>query len=226
MRAAVNALCVIFVCCCCYWMIPCQAEFVNMSMAKDYLYGGPDVDLFWPGEEENRKDEEAVKEGNNEEEEEPERVESDEQRLMRRLVSGYDNSVRPVYQAQEPVDVLLGLTLTQILDLDEKNQVLTTNVWLEASCVDDYTQGYMPSLAMVYDDSRVFWGPVIRFRSSCKIDITFFPFDTQMCRLKMGSWAYTGEQARAFVGGSVMVWGGITEAGKNTLVTVREFEAI
>ena len=60
--------------------------------------------------------------------------------------------------------------------------------------VDDYTSGYMPSLAMVYNDSRVFWGPVIRFRSSCKIDITYFPFDDQVCRLKLGSWAYNGYQ--------------------------------
>lgn len=50
----------------------------------------------------------------------------------------------------------------------------------------------MPTLVMVYNTSRVFWGPVIRFRSSCKIDITFFPFDTQICKLKLGSWAYTG----------------------------------
>ena len=46
--------------------------------------------------------------------------------------------------------------------------------------VDDYTSGYMPSLAMVYSDGRVFWGPVVRFRSSCKIDITYFPFDDQV----------------------------------------------
>ncbi|KAL4216813.1 Neuronal acetylcholine receptor subunit alpha-7 [Mactra antiquata] len=60
--------------------------------------------------------------------------------------------------------------------------------------VDDYTSGYMPSLAMVYNTGRVFWGPVVRFRSSCKIDITFFPFDDQVCYLKLGSWAYNGYQ--------------------------------
>lgn len=59
---------------------------------------------------------------------------------------------------------------------------------------DDYTSGYMQSLAMVYNDGRVFWGPVVRFRSSCKIDITYFPFDDQICKLKMGSWAYNGLQ--------------------------------
>ncbi|XP_060561240.1 neuronal acetylcholine receptor subunit alpha-10-like [Ruditapes philippinarum] len=154
---------------------------------------------------------------------------SSEQRLMTDLLRKYENSVRPIYNSSKAVGVGLGLTLTQILDLDEKNQVLTTNVWMEVewkdekliwdrrdydgtdniripcrrlwlpdivlyNSVDDYTSGYMPSLAMVYDNGRVFWGPVVRFRSSCKIDITFFPFDDQICHLKLGSWAYNGFQ--------------------------------
>ena len=49
--------------------------------------------------------------------------------------------------------------------------------------VEDYTSGYMPSLAMVHSNGRVFWGPVVRFRSSCKIDITYFPFDDQVGQL-------------------------------------------
>ncbi|GFR91314.1 acetylcholine receptor protein alpha [Elysia marginata] len=43
--------------------------------------------------------------------------ESSELRLMRHLVGQYDNSVRPVFDANDPVDIRLGLTLTQILDL-------------------------------------------------------------------------------------------------------------
>ncbi|KAH3866419.1 hypothetical protein DPMN_029482, partial [Dreissena polymorpha] len=154
---------------------------------------------------------------------------SSEQRLMKYLLWKYESSVRPIFNSSRPVNVALGLTLTQILDLDEKNQVLTTNVWLEVewhdeklvwnasefdgtdniripcrrlwlpdvvlyNSVEDYTSGYMPSLAMVYSDGRVFWGPVVRFKSSCKIDITFFPFDDQVCSLKLGSWAYNGYQ--------------------------------
>ncbi|XP_052809286.1 neuronal acetylcholine receptor subunit alpha-10-like [Mya arenaria] len=154
---------------------------------------------------------------------------SSEQRLMHDLLWKYESSVRPVYNSSMPVEVALGLTLTQILDLDEKNQVLTTNVWMEVewhdeklmwtaidyegtdniripgrkiwlpdivlyNSVEDYTSGYMPSLAMVYSDGRVFWGPVVRFRSSCKIDTTYFPFDDQVCSLKLGSWAYNGFQ--------------------------------
>jgi hypothetical protein len=30
------------------------------------------------------------------------------------------------------------------------------------------------------------------FKSTCKIDITWFPFDDQKCELKFGSWTYSG----------------------------------
>ena len=36
------------------------------------------------------------------------------------------------------------------------------------------------------------------FQSTCKIDITWFPFDDQQCDLKFGSWTYSGWQVGAF----------------------------
>jgi len=62
---------------------------------------------------------------------------------------------------------------------------------------DDYTAGYMASNAMVHSDGRVFWSPPARLRSSCKIDITLFPFDDQICSLKFGSWTYDHAQVIA-----------------------------
>ncbi|KAK3726255.1 hypothetical protein RRG08_008636 [Elysia crispata] len=59
---------------------------------------------------------------------------------------------------------------------------------------DDYTTGYMNSKAMVHYTGNVFWPPPAKFRSSCKIDITYFPFDDQTCELKFGSWTYDGFQ--------------------------------
>lgn len=32
------------------------------------------------------------------------------------------------------------------------------------------------------------------FKSTCKIDITWFPFDDQRCEMKFGSWTYDGFQ--------------------------------
>ncbi|CAG2232960.1 CHRNN [Mytilus edulis] len=59
---------------------------------------------------------------------------------------------------------------------------------------DDYTNGFMPINAMVHHDGWVFWSPPVRLRSSCKVDITFFPFDRQICKLKFGSWSYPKRQ--------------------------------
>ena len=59
---------------------------------------------------------------------------------------------------------------------------------------DDFTAGYMQSKAMVGYDGNVFWPPPAKFRSSCKIDITYFPFDDQLCKMKFGSWVYDGFQ--------------------------------
>jgi len=68
--------------------------------------------------------------------------------------------------------------------------VYLTNIY----SADDYTTGYMPSNAMVHSDGNIFWSPPSRLRSSCKVDITFFPFDEQVCPLKFGSWTYDQAQ--------------------------------
>lgn len=36
------------------------------------------------------------------------------------------------------------------------------------------------------------------FKSTCKIDITWFPFDDQRCEMKFGSWTYDGFQVSKF----------------------------
>jgi len=57
---------------------------------------------------------------------------SDEKRLIKRLLHRYERAGvvgRPVLNQSQTIHVNYGLALIQILDLDEKNQVLTTNVW-------------------------------------------------------------------------------------------------
>jgi len=57
---------------------------------------------------------------------------SDEKRLIRRLLRHYELVGvigRPVLNQSHTVLVNYGLALVQIIDLDEKNQILTTNVW-------------------------------------------------------------------------------------------------
>jgi len=150
-----------------------------------------------------------------------------ESKLLTYLMDHYDREVRPVYNASKAVEVRVGITLTQIFDMDEKNQVLTTNVWfdqewhdellkwnpqefggiekLQIPCdklwlpdivlynsADDYSKGYFRSLAIVDYTGNVFWAPPTKFRSTCSVNVMYFPFDDQSCQFKLSSWMYDG----------------------------------
>lgn len=74
---------------------------------------------------------------------------------------------------------------------------------------DDFTAGYMAANAMVSSDGMVFWSPPARLISNCKVDITYFPFDEQVCKLKFGSWTYDQAQVgdvRLQVEGTGTLW--------------------
>uniref|UniRef100_H2YV10 Neurotransmitter-gated ion-channel ligand-binding domain-containing protein n=1 Tax=Ciona savignyi TaxID=51511 RepID=H2YV10_CIOSA len=52
----------------------------------------------------------------------------------------------------------------------------------------------LDNLATVYFNGSVTWeGPVL-FRSSCFIDVAYFPFDRQNCSLKLGPWSHSTDQ--------------------------------
>ena len=42
------------------------------------------------------------------------------------------------------------------------------------------------------------WKPPAIYKSSCKINVEWFPFDEQSCDMKFGSWTYDGFQVRIF----------------------------
>ncbi|XP_041374386.1 neuronal acetylcholine receptor subunit alpha-6-like [Gigantopelta aegis] len=77
-------------------------------------------------------------------------------------------------------------------------RIPSTKLWLPDIVLynnaDDYTRGFMQCNVMLHSDGTVIWGPPARLRSSCKVDITFFPFDIQTCHLKFGSWIYDKSQ--------------------------------
>ena len=45
---------------------------------------------------------------------------------------------------------------------------------------------------VVTSDGKCSYIPPGIFKSSCQIDITWFPFDDQDCEMKFGSWTYNG----------------------------------
>ena len=53
-----------------------------------------------------------------------------EYRLTKYLLGNYEPSVRPAENASAPVNVTFDMSIHHIIDVDEKNQVLTMNCWL------------------------------------------------------------------------------------------------
>ncbi|XP_033628138.1 neuronal acetylcholine receptor subunit alpha-3-like [Asterias rubens] len=149
------------------------------------------------------------------------------QKLYETLMETYNPLIRPVENTSEVLDVRIGLTLSQLVDVDEQNQIMITSIWLKQKWndyklswnPDDYdgqTRMYLPvdqiwkpdialyntaegnyavdvvNSATVKYDGTVLWNPPVIFRSSCSIDISFFPFDEQRCKMKFGTWTYDG----------------------------------
>ena len=48
--------------------------------------------------------------------------------------------------------------------------------------------------ASVTADGFVLWVPGFKWRSSCPVDLTFFPFDKQVCQMEFMNWVY-GERS-------------------------------
>jgi len=150
-----------------------------------------------------------------------------ERRLLGDLMSEYNKLERPVYNESEAVVLTFGLTLQQIIDVDEKNQILTTNIWLNLdwndvnlkwnksdygdigdirippkyiwkpdllmyNSADEAFDGTYPTNVVVTNEGGCTYIPPGIFKSTCKIDITWFPFDDQDCQMKFGSWTYDG----------------------------------
>ncbi|KAL5281536.1 CHRNA7.2 family protein [Megaselia abdita] len=152
-----------------------------------------------------------------------------EKKLLNHLLSSYNTLERPVANESEALQVKFGLTLQQIIDVDEKNQLLITNLWLSLEWIDynlrwneteyggvkdlritpnklwkpdvlmynsadeGFDGTYHTNIVVKHNGSCLYVPPGI-FKSTCKIDITWFPFDDQHCDMKFGSWTYDGNQ--------------------------------
>ncbi|XP_042199081.1 neuronal acetylcholine receptor subunit alpha-5 [Callorhinchus milii] len=129
---------------------------------------------------------------------------------------------------KDTVDVKFGLAISQLVDVDEKNQLMTTNVWLKQEWMDvtlkwdpekyagiksirvpsdsiwspdivlyDNADGNFEgsvTKSIIRYDGTITWNPPANYKSSCTIDVTFFPFDLQNCSMKFSSWTYDGSQ--------------------------------
>jgi nicotinic acetylcholine receptor len=67
------------------------------------------------------------------------------------------------------------------------------HVYLISSADGEYVVTTMTK-AVLNSDGRVKWDPPAIFKSSCEIDVRYFPYDMQTCFMKFGSWTYDGFQ--------------------------------
>nr|BBE49556.1 nicotinic acetylcholine receptor alpha3 subunit [Nilaparvata lugens] len=153
----------------------------------------------------------------------------DAKRLYDDLLSNYNKLVRPVVNVSDALTVKIKLKLSQLIDVNLKNQIMTTNLWVEQSWYDYKLQWdpkeyggvemlHVPSDhiwrpdIVLYNNAdgnfevtlatkatlnytgRVEWKPPAIYKSSCEIDVEYFPFDEQTCVMKFGSWTYDGFQ--------------------------------
>lgn len=52
----------------------------------------------------------------------------------------------------------------------------------------------MDTNVVVRHDGQIMWDSPAITKISCKVDVSFFPFDAQQCRFTYGSWTYNGNQ--------------------------------
>ncbi|XP_051793885.1 neuronal acetylcholine receptor subunit alpha-10-like [Acanthochromis polyacanthus] len=151
------------------------------------------------------------------------------QKLLTDLFSNYTNALRPVEDTDYIINVTLQITLSQIIDMDERNQILTTylwvrQVWMDAyltwkkedydgldtiripssyvwrpdivlyNSADDEFSSSMETNVVLRNDGQVMWDQPAITKSSCSVDVAFFPFDVQQCHLTFGSWTHNGNQ--------------------------------
>nr|AAQ75739.1 nicotinic acetylcholine receptor alpha 3 subunit [Nilaparvata lugens]AAQ75740.1 nicotinic acetylcholine receptor alpha 3 subunit [Nilaparvata lugens] len=85
-------------------------------------------------------------------------------RLYDDLLSNYNKLIRPVGNNSDRLLVKLGLKLSQLIDVNGKNQIKVTNVWLEVTWYD-YKGHWNPASYGGVDDLYVplllHWGPDI-----------------------------------------------------------------
>ena len=63
---------------------------------------------------------------------------------------------------------------------------------------DEKFDGTFPTNVVVTDTGSCTYIPPGIFKSTCQIDITWFPFDDQNCDMKFGSWTYDGFKVKNF----------------------------
>ncbi|XP_015421667.1 PREDICTED: neuronal acetylcholine receptor subunit alpha-3, partial [Myotis davidii] len=176
-----------------------------------------------------------------------------EHRLFERLFQDYNEIIRPVANVSDAVIIQFEVSMSQLVKVDEVNQIMETNLWLK-QIWNDYKLKWDPAdydgaeflrvpaqkiwkpdivlynnamgdfqvddktKALVKHTGEVTWIPPAIFKSSCKIDVTYFPFDYQNCTMKFGSWSYDKAKIELVLVGSSMNLKDYWESGEWAII--------
>ncbi|XP_073707171.1 neuronal acetylcholine receptor subunit alpha-3 [Garra rufa] len=176
-----------------------------------------------------------------------------EHRLFSVIFSSYNQYIRPVENVSDPVIVQFEVSMSQLVKVDEVNQIMETNLWLR-HIWNDYKLRWDPrdfggvefirvpsnkiwkpdivlynnavgdfqvddkTKALLRYNGDVTWIPPAIFKSSCKIDVTYFPFDYQNCTMKFGSWTYDKAKIDLVLIGSTINLKDFWESGEWTII--------
>uniref|UniRef100_A0A8C1G8B1 Acetylcholine receptor subunit delta n=1 Tax=Cyprinus carpio TaxID=7962 RepID=A0A8C1G8B1_CYPCA len=138
---------------------------------------------------------------------------NEEERLINYLFKerGYNKELRPVQNKDDTVDIYLALTLSNLISLKEVDETLLTNfdnitvlrlppsmVWLPEIVLENNNDAQFQVAyycnVLIYHNGSVYWLPPAIFRSSCSINVNYFPFDWQNCSLKFSSLTYNAKE--------------------------------
>ncbi|XP_042287109.1 acetylcholine receptor subunit epsilon [Thunnus albacares] len=154
---------------------------------------------------------------------------NEESQLISHLFKNYNKNIRPVVHPEEKVQVQIRLTLTNLISLNEKEETLTTNVWIEIQWTDHrlvwntsdyygidiirvpYNTVWLPDIVLennidgnfdvayyanvlISNNGWMYWLPPAIYRSTCSIEVTYFPFDYQNCTLVFRSQTYSANE--------------------------------
>ncbi|XP_005001342.1 neuronal acetylcholine receptor subunit alpha-6 isoform X2 [Cavia porcellus] len=145
-----------------------------------------------------------------------------EELLFHRLFFSYNRFIRPAENVSDPVTVHFEVAITQLANViwndyklrwDPKEydgietlHVPAEKIWkpdivLYNNAVGDFQVAGKTKALLKYNGT-ITWTPPAIFKSSCPMDITFFPFDHQNCSLKFGSWTYDKAEIDLLIIGS------------------------
>ena len=82
------------------------------------------------------------------------------------------------------------------------DRVWTPDIVLFNNADGNYEASYKPNVVVYADiqespeSTNILWIPPAIYKSSCTIDVKYFPFDEQQCEMRFGSWTFDAMQVR------------------------------